>query len=104
MSDDYECFAGPDACCDRCGDQIGHVRGHFYEDCLSSLRAQRDAATAEAKALKDKVEGYDKLVNDYDDLIDKSRKWYHDSQLWEGDADLGPLWQELWDRRGELSK
>lgn len=44
MSEDYERFAGPDACCTRCGDQIGHVRGHFYEDCLDSLRDQRDAA------------------------------------------------------------
>jgi len=104
VSEDYECFAGPDACCGRCGDQIGHVRGHFFSDCLASLQQQCNAAAAKAKALEAKVAGYDKLISDYDDLIEKSRKWYHDSNLWEGDEDLGPLWQELWNRRGDLSK
>jgi len=53
---DYECWAGPDACCPRCGDQIGHVRGHFYEDCLRSLReqlAKANARVAELEAAKE---------------------------------------------------
>jgi hypothetical protein len=39
---------------------------------------------AENERLKARLVDYDKLVLAYDELIDKSRKWYHDSTQWEG--------------------
>jgi hypothetical protein len=59
---------------------------------------------AENERLKARLVDYDKLISSYDELIDKSRKWYHDSTQWEGDEDLGPMWQDLWDRAHELRK
>jgi len=40
MSEDHEQWADSDGRCPRCGDQIGHVRGHYADDCIKSLRAQ----------------------------------------------------------------
>lgn len=75
---------------------------HGYD---ARKRADRLAQLeAENEALKAKVEGYDALVMSYEDLIERSSKWLNDSTQWYSDATLEPLWQDLWNRHGELKK
>lgn len=73
--DDYECFAGLDACCPRCGAQIGHVRGHFFNDCLKELRERSEAAEAALKAPVEVVVDSDEGVYLYDMLEDAEDKY-----------------------------
>ncbi len=75
-----------------------------HGDAARERDARQDELAIENDRLKTRLADYDKLVLAYDELIERSRKWYHDSTQWEGDEDLGPMWQDLWDRAHELRK
>jgi hypothetical protein len=91
----YE-IGGPWITCDPgCPEHGAEARG----------RAKRTSELeAEVERLKAKVAGYDALVMSYEDVIEFSSKWLHDSCEWYGDETLAPKWQDLWDRHAELAK
>jgi hypothetical protein len=75
---------------------------HGYE---ARRRADRLAELeAENERLKARLADYEALVSNYEDVIETSSKWLHDSTQWYGDEYLAPKWQDLWDRAGELRK
>lgn len=45
---------------------------------------------------------WEKLYFDTIALIDSSTRWLNNATEWEADERLGPMWQALYDRAGEL--
>jgi hypothetical protein len=45
-----------------------------------------------------------KLHDDTLDLIEYSTRWLNDADRWGSDDHLGPMWESIYTRRGELSK
>ncbi len=88
--------------CEECFYITGHA-----PDCAEYALEREDrlrALEAENEALKAKVAGYDALIMSYEDVIEYSSKWLHDSTQWQSDETLAPKWRALWDRHAELAK
>jgi hypothetical protein len=61
---------------------------------------ERRAKKVEARVAELEAAYAKALVWSHDivDVINFSSRWIHDSTLWEGDEELGPKWQDIWDR------
>ena len=53
------------------------------------------AEVRKARSERDEARSF---ADDYEALVEHSRRMFHDSTMWESDEDLGPQWQAMWNR------
>ena len=65
-----------------------------------ALRRERDRRTEDGvqriAKLRVKVAEWEAWSQQYENLLETSKRWLHTSQEWDGDDYLGPMWQDLW--------
>ncbi len=74
------------------------------EDRAVRDRKDRDAAKAEVERLRALAWRGVNLFSDLDQLVEDSRRWFHDSTEWDGDEEnLAPRWRAIREQHAQLA-